>query len=159
MKIHKYSNIIASKEQNRTILGEIETLSKCYPKIGKWFFKKVVPNIGNKRDIIFIEDEDNNILGFSIVKNKKKWLKISTFKIVDKEQNKGLGTLLLNYLLKEYSPKNGFYISFKHNNKDSFNSLFKRINHDKYRDITIKECYKTGDYTLYFSIEGIKDYI
>lgn len=130
LRIYRYSNIIPSKEENRIILNEIESLSQYYPNIGKWFIRKVVPNIGRDREILLVKNKENITMGFAILKFKKKWLKISTFKIGDKYQHEGVGYELLNYILKEFDYKDGCYITFKDMCKFGFCKLFNKILND-----------------------------
>lgn len=140
MNIVRYSRIIASKEDNKILLDQLDILKEDYPKIKKWFYNKVLSKLGKKRDIIFLKENDS-IVGVVIVKIKKNVIKLSTFKILEEYQGNEYGLELLKLLDKEFNPIKGFYVYFKEKHQYKFLSLFRKFcDINNYELVEINDC-------------------
>jgi len=64
-----------------------------YPNFQEWFYNKVIPDVVCGEREIITEIRDNDIVGVSIIK-KNHEKKLSTLKVMDNFQNKGLGLKL-----------------------------------------------------------------
>lgn len=105
IKIIIYSETIVDKNINNFIIEKINYISKFYLNSIKWFYKKVVPEIGNNREIVILTLNDKPI-GLMILKFNNK--KISTLLIDKNYLGNGYGTILINKakeLLKTNNPK------------------------------------------------------
>lgn len=133
MRFIFYSQEILSKEYNDFILQTLDGLKPAYPNIKRWFFDKVIRNIGRDREIVVLEFK-KDIAGILILKYSEN--KISTIFVNPKYRRMGFGKLLIKKaqkLLNTPKPKisisdlylhyfnfilrdRNFYLSFsKHN--------------------------------------------
>lgn len=105
IKIIIYSETIVDKKVNDFIIEKINYISNFYLNSIKWFYKKVVPEIGINREIVILTLNDKPI-GLMILKFNNR--KISTLLIDKNYLRKGYGTILINKakeLLKTDKPK------------------------------------------------------
>lgn len=71
-------------------------INNNYPMHKRWFFEKLIPNIGNKtREVLFITNLENNIVALSALKNEENEKKICTLFVVENFQGLGLGSKLI----------------------------------------------------------------
>lgn len=113
--IYKLSNIINLSSNE---------ISKYYPDFDKWI-KSVIDNgISHNRDILFMEDDYANIIGYSVIKYHTK--KICTLYVHPDFRRKGVGSALMTESLyrldyeahltiieKLYSETKPFFDKFK----------------------------------------------
>lgn len=75
------------------IFINLQSAETYYPGFTEWYYQKVLPDvICGEREII-TEIRDSQIVGISIIKNNYE-KKLSTLKVMDSYQNKGLGLKL-----------------------------------------------------------------
>ncbi len=94
--IHLYRNYAIVKphfSQMDQIYNELESARQYYPDFKTWFYKKVVPDVNLKQRKIITEYRENRLVGVSIIKlfGEKK---LSTLKVFDTYQNRGVGLKL-----------------------------------------------------------------
>ena len=65
-----------------------------YPEFNIWFEKKVLPGLMTGERTIIVENRDNEVAGFAILKHTNDESKICTLRIRDAYENKGLGIKL-----------------------------------------------------------------
>lgn len=105
MQFYKYSNIIATKDQNKFIINALSNIKESYPHIKEWFFNKVIKEIGQNREIFLLEFK-KEIVALLILKYNEK--KISTIYVHPDYRHKGFGRLLIKIAkreLKTFKPK------------------------------------------------------
>lgn len=71
-------------------------INNSYPMHKRWFFEKLIPNIGNKtREILFITNSEDDIIALSALKNEEIEKKICTLYVDKSFQGLGLGSKLV----------------------------------------------------------------
>lgn len=121
-----------------------------YPLHDVWFegvVTELVSNRKRQREILFITNSDDEIIGVSILKNTNSEKKICTLRVAKKSQGKGIGTLLVNESCKLLGT-NKPIITVSQSKHKEFISLFKkfhfnleRIYYGKYNDMSVEYCY------------------
>ena len=106
-KVESLSDYIDSSKEEafRKITKEIYLLTKhlndSYPKYKEWFYNKQVKDtLLGKRNIIFVKDNENKIIGISSLKKYNEEKKICTLFILEEYRNKKITTILLEESLK-----------------------------------------------------------
>lgn len=120
-----------------------------YPLHNKWF-NGVVQELkkdSNSREILFIINDLDEIIGVSILKKTNYEKKICTFRVAEKYQRQGIGTLLMRKsieILETAKP----IITVSESKYREFNKLFKKFNFclkrvyvNKYQYSSIEYCY------------------
>jgi len=88
------------KDEFNKIVDEIylltKHLNKIYPEYKKWFYDKQIKGcLNGKRNILFIKNENEKIIGMSSLKKDNYEKKICTLFVKEEYRNKGYGNLLL----------------------------------------------------------------
>lgn len=120
-----------------------------YPLHNKWF-KGVVKDLKEKRysrEILFATNSMDEIIGVSILKRTNCEKKICTFRVAEKYQRQGIGTLLMLKSL-EILETDKPIITVSESKHQEFKKLFQRFNFclkkvyfGKYRYLTKEYCY------------------
>lgn len=83
------------------IYKKTEFLNDTYPGYKNWFFEKQIKGCYTpSRNIIFVRDENKNIIGFSCLKKDKEESKICTLFVDLKYRRQGIGNILLEESMK-----------------------------------------------------------
>ena len=106
-----------------------DPLCRYYPKHREWYYQKQIPETlnSNKRNILFIRDEDKNIIAISCLKKDDTEQKLCTVYISQEYRNKGIG----KYLIKESMDWLGTtkpFITIAEDNIASFIPFIKKYN-------------------------------
>ena len=108
------------------IYKNLKHVKSQYVGFDSWFSKVLKEVDGKVREIIFVE-EDNNILGFIILKNTLEEKKICGIFVKEEYRNKGIGSILIEKgikFLKEEKP----IITISLEKVDMFKSFIKKYN-------------------------------
>ncbi len=138
--LEKYINKI------RTFLSDLVIE---YPLHDQWFSGVVGELRKNTktREILFILNNSDEIVGVSILKKTKLEKKICTFRVAEKYQRQGIGTMLMKKSL-EFLETDKPIITVSGSKHNEFIRLFKRFNFSlnmvyfgKYCDLSFEYCY------------------
>lgn len=107
-------------------------LNSSYPDYKKWFFEKLIKNIGNKkREIIFITDKNNDVIAMSALKNENNEKKICTLYIKENFRSLGFGSKLIEQSFKFLETTKPL-ITFSEEKLPMFNGFIKKYNWELY---------------------------
>lgn len=107
-------------------------LNSSYPDYKKWFFEKLIKNIGNeKREIIFITDKNNDVIAMSALKNENNEKKICTLYIKEDFRSRGFGSKLIELSFKFLETTKPL-ITFSEEKFPMFNKFIKKYNWELY---------------------------
>lgn len=102
MKIDHINNYLSEERQEEVvkIVNEIYQITKflneTYPGYKKWFFnKQVIECYKSSRDIIFVRNESDEIVGISCLKKENNERKICTLFVKPNYRLQGIGSMLL----------------------------------------------------------------
>ena len=120
-----------------------------YPLHDKWFTGVVeeLKKNSKSREVLFILNNLDEIVGVSILKKTKSEKKICTFRVAENYQRQGIGTMLMKKSL-EFLETDKPIITVSGSKHNEFIRLFKRFNFGlnkvyfgKYRYLAIEYCY------------------
>lgn len=123
------SSIVGSISQ-KSIYNDLSDLSDSYPDFKSWYENKVIKEIseGNKqREIIIALENNEEIVGISILKKTKEEKKICTFRIHEDYRNQGVGKSLFEESFKYLETRKPI-ITISENRKKMFEPLIKYYN-------------------------------
>lgn len=106
------------------IQDDLLFFQSIYPEFFVWFEGKVLPGLFNAERSILIEERNNEIAGFAILKHTYSESKICTLRVRDTYENSGIGIKLFEQsfdLLETSSP----LLSVSDEMYPKFNKIFK----------------------------------
>lgn len=102
MNIEKLSDYISkiSDDELLNLSTKIYEISisnnSSYPQHKEWFFLKHLPGvIKGTRDILFVQNDESEIIAIACLKNEDDEKKICTLYVKEEYRNKGIGTALI----------------------------------------------------------------
>ncbi|MBE5887056.1 MAG: GNAT family N-acetyltransferase [Lachnospiraceae bacterium] len=120
-----------------------------YPLHEQWFegvAKQLVCNSG-EREILFVQNSEDDIIGVAILKKGLCEKKICTLRVAKEFQRRGIGTMLVKESC-DFLNTNKPIITVSQTKHSEFIHLFKKFNFEiekiycgKYRDMCIEYCY------------------
>lgn len=126
---------------------QIESASAYYPEFNIWYFQKVVPDLMLERRKIITETRDGHVAGIAIVKLSEE-LKLSTLKVNDNFQNRGVGLKLFERSFELLGSRKPF-LTVSEDRLPLFQKIF------KYYDFELTNVhegiYRTGKKEFFFN--------
>lgn len=133
-------------EKFDAIVDEIYILSKhlneVYPDYKNWFYERQVKGcLIENRNIIFIKNDNDEIVGFSSLKKEKDEKKICTLYVKDSYREIGIGEILLEESFK-YIETDKPLVTFSEDNYSLYEKIIKK--YDWNLTQKLKDKYKIG---------------
>ena len=131
-QIDSILNYINLEEKLSKIINEIylltKHLNKIYPGYKDWYYNKQIKGcLDLNRNIIFIRNNEDKIIGISSLKKTKEEKKICTLFILEPYRNKGIKKILLEESFK-YLETEKPLITISEENLDIFKSTIEEYN-------------------------------
>lgn len=131
-QIDNICNYINSELKFSKISKEIyqltKHLNKIYPEYKEWYYNKQIKGcLDLNRNIIFIRNNEDNIIGISSLKKTEEEKKICTLFILEAYRNKGIKKILLEKSF-EYLETEKPLITISEENLDIFKNTIKEYN-------------------------------
>ena len=102
-------------------------LNKSYPNYEKWFYETHIAGCKeNKRDIIFVTNEQEQIVAISCLKKHKEEKKICTLLVLEKYRKQGVSDLILKASFK-YLGTTKPLITISEDNVSSFEKIISKF--------------------------------
>lgn len=150
--LNSHTFIQTPNEFNTLIINiykSLELLIDEYPDFKFWYFDKVTSETKFGNRTIIVKQQNLEIAAIAILKNDSSEKKISTFRVIEKYQNLGIGTILMEesmHILKTIHPK----ITVSELRIEQFNKILRKF--DFRLDSLNQDYYKQG--VAEFSFNG-----
>lgn len=146
MKIDSIKNYLNDKEKFDRIINEIyiisEHLSEEYPNYKKWFYEKQIKGcLSERRNIIFVKNDNDEIVGFSSLKKEIEEKKICTLYVKDGYRYMKISEILLKESF-EYLETEKPLVTFSEDKLPLYEKIINKYNWQLFSKVNNK--YKTG---------------
>jgi len=126
---------------------QIESASAYYPEFDIWYFQKVVPDLILERRKIITETRDGDVAGIAVVKLSEE-LKLSTLKVDEHYENKGIGLKLFEKSFELLDTKKPF-LTVSEERLPLFQKIFKYYGFEL--TSIHEDIYRTGKKEFFFN--------
>ncbi|MEM8237876.1 GNAT family N-acetyltransferase, partial [Morganella morganii subsp. sibonii] len=105
----------------------LSPVADLYPNFYTWLYSKYMHNIEpSKRLILFAYDENDAIIGTSLLKINKEEKKICTFFISPKHQERGIGNILMNKAFSHFNDNDSVLITCSETRKTGLEPILRK---------------------------------
>ena len=133
MKLDEIKNYLSleKKELFDKIIHDIYSMSnhlnESYPNYANWFYEKQVKGLNNNRNILFVKNDNNDILGFCCIKSDAIEKKICTLFVHPDYRKLGISYVLLDSALEHLETLTPL-ITFSEEKISMFSRIIKHYN-------------------------------